>query len=353
MSGGQASGDSDPNANEAWIVRAIAGVGGKTLAGANDFQLFAGTTAVAAGLAFGGYYGLAAAGFTSAATVGVLGNSLAVVNTLSLGLSGATVAFSPTGWNSANFVADTANLAIQATIGRFTGLARLGLQGLDIGINLFQSGQSAIAARESFSRGNNVAGTFEAIGAGFGISAAGLQGVRALHRSAAIMGQAPQISPAWRINEGGVVRAETEIPGILARAGVHVPEDVILSVGNASDFHGTIEDIFAGRSVLTGMIPGIGTYGRYVQFDRMRNRFGKIPIRINPDMMRSDEAIVGVFAHELHELSLFRNAFSKGGGRLTFERWSGEAMPGNYGNFHDQAWDAADTAVRRMRGYQP
>jgi hypothetical protein len=109
-----------------------------------------------------------------------------------------------------------------------------------------------------------------------------------------IRGEAPGVS-AWRVNAGGLVRSEDEIAQVLANAGIRVPKDVRFFVGEADEFYGTIDDIFAGRSALTARLGSLTEDARgFVYFNNQRNRFGQIPIRLSPAMMHSDEAIAAV-----------------------------------------------------------
>ena len=71
-------------------------------------------------------------------------------------------------------------------------------------------------------------------------------------------------------------------------------------------------------------------------------------MKLSRDVLSSDEACVAVLAHEMHEISGLRKLFDV---RETIpgEEISRLVAPGIKGNLHDQAWDAADTAVARMR----
>jgi hypothetical protein len=82
--------------------------------------------------------------------------------------------------------------------------------------------------------------------------------------------------------------------------------------------------------------------------DLVHHKTGKVPFRIWPGILNSDEAIVAVFAHELHELEQLRSLLQQG--RTTIEEFIGLTCSGNPGNFHDEAWEVADRAVERMRG---
>jgi hypothetical protein len=75
-----------------------------------------------------------------------------------------------------------------------------------------------------------------------------------------------------------------------------------------------------------------------------------IPFRIHPDVLTSDEAVVGVFQHEIYELSLIRQVFIQSeDGSMDGTDYGIQTSTGRPGNFHDLAWDEADGTVLRMR----
>jgi hypothetical protein len=77
-----------------------------------------------------------------------------------------------------------------------------------------------------------------------------------------------------------------------------------------------------------------------------------VPIIIRPDILESDEAIVAVFAHELHEIEGFRRIVGRRGW-ISFEEFVAHHAWDNPGNLHDEGLDIADALVRRMRGDVP
>ena len=66
-------------------------------------------------------------------------------------------------------------------------------------------------------------------------------------------------------------------------------------------------------------------------------------------MFQSDEAIVAVIAHEMHELNELRRIFEESGGAISMQRLHNLINPGIARNLHDQAWDVADKLVLAMR----
>ena len=81
--------------------------------------------------------------------------------------------------------------------------------------------------------------------------------------------------------------------------------------------------------------------------DLVNTLTGKVPFLVRPDILKSDEAIVGVFGHEMYELEALRGILKKG--KTPIEHFIGHTSPDNPGNFHDEAWDYADDLVARMR----
>jgi hypothetical protein len=75
---------------------------------------------------------------------------------------------------------------------------------------------------------------------------------------------------------------------------------------------------------------------------------GKVPFIVRPDVLQSDEAIVAVFAHEIHELQSIRELLRKHG-EMSIESLGALTAFDNPGNLHDEAWDVADSLVERMR----
>jgi hypothetical protein len=80
----------------------------------------------------------------------------------------------------------------------------------------------------------------------------------------------------------------------------------------------------------------------------MQNRFGRVPVRVRPEVFQSDERIVAILGHEMHELNGLRSIMDQRG-QISGAELRRLIMEGNPGNLHDQAWDVADDLVARMR----
>ena len=75
----------------------------------------------------------------------------------------------------------------------------------------------------------------------------------------------------------------------------------------------------------------------------------ELVVRVSDSVFESDEAIVAVMAHEMHELNELRRIFEESGGAISMQRLHNLISPGIAKNLHDQAWDVADKLVLMMR----
>jgi hypothetical protein len=153
-----------------------------------------------------------------------------------------------------------------------------------------------------------------------------------------ISGQYPK--QQWRPNAGGIVRTVEQAVGIAKRFGVRIPEDAEFFV----DEFGELDKETTARGPRVTKLAG--SVVRWS--DLVHDLTGKVPFRIRPDILASDEAIVAVLAHEMYELEKLRPILLKG--KTSIEQFIGLTCPGNPGNLHDEAWDVADALVERMRG---
>ena len=156
--------------------------------------------------------------------------------------------------------------------------------------------------------------------------------------SGAISGGFPTVR--WHPNPSGQVRTIEEAIEIARRNGVTIPVDVAFFVDELGELGPTI----------TARAPEVRKpAGDKVSWsDLVHDRTGKVPIVIRPDVLQSDEAIVAVFAHELHEIEGFRKIVSRRRS-ISIEEFIANHAWDNPGNLHDQGWEIADALVRRMR----
>lgn len=158
-------------------------------------------------------------------------------------------------------------------------------------------------------------------------------------REATISGQFPAMT--WRRNSDGPVRTIDEAVEIARRNGVAIPDDVAFFV----DEQGELGANITARAPIIRKPAG----GEVRWSDLVNARTGRVPIIIRPDILESDEAIVAVFAHELHEIEGFRKIVGRRGS-ISIEEFIANHAWDNPGNLHDEGWTIADALVRRMRG---
>ena len=156
---------------------------------------------------------------------------------------------------------------------------------------------------------------------------------------ASISGRFPAVS--WQPNPGGHARTIEEAIEIAKRNGVVIPGDVAFFV----DEQGELGPTITARAPMVRKPAG----GEVRWTDLVNDRTGRVPFIIRPDILKSDEAIVAVFAHELQELEGFRKIVGRQGW-ITIEAFVANHAWDNPGNLHDEGWDIADALVRRMRG---
>ena len=145
-----------------------------------------------------------------------------------------------------------------------------------------------------------------------------------------ITGQSPRIQ--WRPNSQGQIRTIAVAKAVAGRYGVQIPEDVDF-------FEDELNELNENR---TACGPRVDKPAGTIVFwsDLVHDLTGRVPFRIWPGILSSDEAIVAVFAHELFELEKLRPILEEGATRI--EDFIAITRPGNPGNLHDQAWDHAD-----------
>jgi len=81
-----------------------------------------------------------------------------------------------------------------------------------------------------------------------------------------------------------------------------------------------------------------------------KSKTGRIAIRIHPDVLTSDEAIVAVLQHEVFELSaIYDVCLSNPHERMSASDYHSQVRTHNPGNFHCQAWEVSDKRVLWMR----
>lgn len=156
--------------------------------------------------------------------------------------------------------------------------------------------------------------------------------------------QTPKTLP-WRINEGGRVRTAAEARAIAESHDIDVPEDTV--------FVAVEQRALPPKALASYLKRQVNSLDELVTWDEFYNRFEQIPIRLSKDILNSDEAIVAVVAHEMHELNALRALFEERGGAIPARELRLLTVAERPGNLHDHAWDEADRAIAKMRSEKP
>src|SRR6202521_5056068 len=104
-----------------------------------------------------------------------------------------------------------------------------------------------------------------------------------------IAGQSPRIQ--WKDNAAGQVRTIKDAIAIARQNGVEVPDDVSFWVDELGELH---PDWTACGPRVDKADGSIVYWSDLVHYET-----GKVPFRIWEGILKSDEAIVAVFAHEM------------------------------------------------------
>jgi len=152
------------------------------------------------------------------------------------------------------------------------------------------------------------------------------------------LAQAPKTYP-WTKNPEGVVRTAADVRRIAGEHGVEIPHDIEIFAVQAKWLPPDSYAQYMGRDFLPG---------KRVSWEEFYNKYDNIAVKISKDILDSDEAIVAVMAHEMHELNGLRKVFTARE-TIAVEELGRMINPGHKGNLHDQAWSVADTLVAAMR----
>jgi hypothetical protein len=156
--------------------------------------------------------------------------------------------------------------------------------------------------------------------------------------------QGPRIK--WPKNPDGAIRTADEAVEIARKNGVTIPDDILLKKTSGKFLpDSTYAEYFRVRST---------DPGKLISWEDFYNKdLDQLLVRIEHSVFESDEAIVAILGHEMHELNNLRHLFEENGGVMTYRKLHYLINPGIKGNLHDQAWDIADqlvTAMRKARG---
>ena len=152
------------------------------------------------------------------------------------------------------------------------------------------------------------------------------------------LAQKPKTYP-WTKNTDGVVRTAADVKRIALEHGVEIPEDIQIFAVQGKWLPPDSFAQYMGRDFLPG---------QRVSWNQFYNRYDNIAVKVSKDILDSDEAIVAVMAHEMHELNRLRKIFAEHE-TLPAEELGRLINPGHKGNLHDEAWEVADNLVAKMR----
>jgi hypothetical protein len=159
----------------------------------------------------------------------------------------------------------------------------------------------------------------------------------AVGRRSALFGTACDTKTAhlWKKNAGGLIRQESEVCDVARALGVDVPDDVLFW----SD-----PDLFKRKPPTYASYGGFVSTAERIEWAQFYGTKGKIPVRIRPDVLESDIAILAIVAHEVYELNALRKLFEER------ETMSGAELARLISvtrekNLHWLAWEDADRRV--------
>ena len=153
----------------------------------------------------------------------------------------------------------------------------------------------------------------------------------------------------YAVNSNGVVRTRDEAISLARSHGIEIPDDInIQFVSNWKRADANAEYFDVGSRY------NPDEWIEWDDFMAHRGEFaGTVPVRINQDVLNSDEAILANISHEMHELNALKTLFDQRGAlrakeiaRLVNTRDRG----GVSGNLHEQAWDISDSLILKIRG---
>lgn len=143
----------------------------------------------------------------------------------------------------------------------------------------------------------------------------------------------------WTYNRADACSID-EAMEIARKHGVNVPEYIVV---------GVYEDAVPAGAHASYAMLGERRATSIIRWHELLNRFGQVPVHLRRDVLRSDEAIVAVFAHEVYEIKKLRELFERNDGVLSASRLREATSPDIPGNLHWEAVDFADSIVRAMR----
>ena len=153
-----------------------------------------------------------------------------------------------------------------------------------------------------------------------------------------VYGSAANPRVEWRKNIDGVTRTKEEVIKIAEKAGIDIEMMDLHLVDDLPD------QVFASYTGLQGPPDKL-----YKWNDIVHDITEKVPVRINKNILNSDEAIIATLQHESYELEALQDIMQSKG--MITQRELGSLIDLNYGGeLHNEAWDVADKLILKLRG---
>ena len=148
-----------------------------------------------------------------------------------------------------------------------------------------------------------------------------------------------------------MTRTASEAVELASARGVVIPDDIDIQFGE----NWTRTDANAEYSNASARYPNANSKMTWDDF--YHEETGMIPVRLNPAIANSDEALVANISHEMYELNKLREKFdatpngeiSAGQVGRMINPNDHPTFPGAQGNLHEQAWDASDKIIYQIR----
>lgn len=163
----------------------------------------------------------------------------------------------------------------------------------------------------------------------------------------------------FRPNPGGPRTLEEAVA--LARShGVEIGDDILIGLDSKllpDEFARYGNDVLTTQRVgwkgLTGKVrpPKPGVTPTYWTAEPIEEETAVMRVRLRPDVLESDEAILAVLAHEMHEINFLRTRLS-GGATISGTEYFG-LINKDVGTLHVEAWRVALALVDKMRAAVP
>jgi hypothetical protein len=148
----------------------------------------------------------------------------------------------------------------------------------------------------------------------------------------------------FTLNAGGQVRSLEEALQIASQNGVQVPSYV---------------SVFARPAEEMPLVGGAPARAAFAQFGKNAPGMisweqdvlvqGQLPLRLNQEILASDEAIICTLAHETHEITTVQSLFEANGGVVSKAQLGGW-INAPYGSVHQEAVQVEQNLLQSLRG---